>query len=184
MENIENRIWSAIKKQLVCVCAPKPILNKDAVVSWQSYSVGDGQWSLEGKTSYGFSEWDQSCVEFVGSNGTRDGEEPDDLWARIGPWEKDPKGGLAVHHWGTCLAVFVVETKEKYWLYSFILDKKHGLNIIKSTTHGTLLGRWKEDIIRAELNMFYKESYDLLELFMMSHYTVKCYIKEPKKRKK
>lgn len=66
----------------------------DTVVSYQTYSLGDGLWSIEAKTSYDQSCWGPSCMEWVGSNGTR--EEADDLWAEVEAWKFDPNGGLAI----------------------------------------------------------------------------------------
>lgn len=51
----------------------------DTVVSYQTYGLGDGLWSIEAKTSYDQSCYGPSCKEWVGSNGTRDDEEADDL---------------------------------------------------------------------------------------------------------
>lgn len=66
----------------------------DLVVSYQQYSVGGGEWSIEAKTSYDQSVWGPCIKEWVGSNGTQG--PADDLWAEVEAWEKDPKGGLKV----------------------------------------------------------------------------------------
>lgn len=66
----------------------------DLVVSYQTYALGDGLWSIEAKTTSDQSCWGPSIMEWVGSNGTR--EEADDLWAEVSAWEKDPEGGLKV----------------------------------------------------------------------------------------
>ena len=68
----------------------------DTVVSCQTYGIGGGQWSIEAKTSYDQSCWGPSCMEWVGSNGTRYDEEADDLWSEVENWKKDPEGGLKV----------------------------------------------------------------------------------------
>lgn len=72
-----------------------PALRKrDLVVSYQTYSIGDGEWSIEAKTSNDQSVWGPSIEEWVGSNGTR--EEADDLWEQVRQWQNDPDGGLMV----------------------------------------------------------------------------------------
>ena len=68
----------------------------DLVTGFQTYAVGDGQWSIEAKTSQDMSAYGPSCMEWVGSNGTRYDEEPDDLWAQVEEWQNDPEGGLKV----------------------------------------------------------------------------------------
>lgn len=84
------KIQGLIATQLIKVDAIRAI---DLVVSYQTYSLGGGEWSIEAKTSY--DQWGPSIKEWVGSNGT-DGENPTDLWAEVREWEKDPQGGLAV----------------------------------------------------------------------------------------
>jgi len=84
------RINNLVKTQIVNVKAIKAV---DLVVSYQSFSLGGGEWSIEAKTSHD-SIWGPSIMEWVGSNGTR--EETDDLWAEVEEWEKDPQGGLKV----------------------------------------------------------------------------------------
>lgn len=86
------RINGLIKTQIVNVKAIKAV---DLVDSYQTYSLGGGEWSIEAKTSYDQSCWGPSVMEWVGSNGTRD-ERADDLWAKVEEWKKDPQGGLKV----------------------------------------------------------------------------------------
>lgn len=86
---IRGLIFSCVKH----VAAVKAV---DLVVSYQTYAVGGGDWSIEAKTTPDQSVWGPSIKEWVGSNGTRDGEEPTDLWAEVEAWEKDPKGGQAI----------------------------------------------------------------------------------------
>lgn len=57
------------------------VLNKDLVDNRQAYSIGDGQWSLEATDEDG-----NVLVEFWGLNGTRPGEEAEDLWALLEEW--------------------------------------------------------------------------------------------------
>lgn len=87
------KIQGLIATQVIKVAAVKAV---DLVVNYQTYSLGGGEWSIEAKTSHDQSVWGPSIMEWVGSNGTRDGEEPTDLWAEVREWEKDPQGGLAV----------------------------------------------------------------------------------------
>jgi hypothetical protein len=86
------KIQGLIATQLIKVDEVRAI---DLVVSYQTYSLGGGEWSIEAKTSYDQSIWGPSIKEWVGSNGT-DGEDPTDLWAEVREWEKDPQGGLAI----------------------------------------------------------------------------------------
>lgn len=86
------KIQGLIATQVIKVAAVKAI---DLVVSYQTYALGGGEWSIEAKTSHDQSVWGPSIMEWVGSNGTRDGESTD-LWAEVREWEKDPQGGLAV----------------------------------------------------------------------------------------
>ena len=72
------------------------------------------------------------------------------------------------------------EGKYYHQLYSFLVDARHGKNIINA--EGKLFG--SEKVVKITLNMFYKESYTLLKLFMKSGYKVNCYYEEPKKKAK
>ena len=90
---------------------------------------------------------------------------------------------------GNCLAVFIHVRKAtaeelaenpqgKYYhtLWNFLADEQHAKNILKHEK--TLLG---DEVLRIELNMYYKECYTLLKYFMKSGYKVTCTYKEPKK---
>lgn len=85
------RINNLIKTQVVKV---KEVRVIDLVVSYQTYPLGGGEWSIEAKTTSDQSVWGPSIKEWVGSNGTH--SEPDDLWQRVRDWENDPKGGLKI----------------------------------------------------------------------------------------
>jgi hypothetical protein len=91
MESI-MRINNLVKTQVVNV---KEIKAVDLVVNYQSYSLGDGEWSIEAKTTQDMSVWGPSIMQWTGNNGTR-GYEADDLWAEVEKWEVDPHGGLEV----------------------------------------------------------------------------------------
>jgi hypothetical protein len=81
---------------------------------------------------------------------------------------------------GNCLAVWIYETKESYNLFFFLCDKKHGMRVIDARKDKTLLGKWKKDVMKIRLNMYYKDTCQkLLDLFMKSGYEVTCYYKEP-----
>lgn len=69
---------------------------RDMVKHTSTHALGDGQWSIELHT--GYDDWSPCIAEFVGNNGTRNGEEADDLWAEVSEWENDPKRGGSVHH--------------------------------------------------------------------------------------
>ena len=72
-------------------------INKETVIMtnaalvdhYETYSIGDGQWSIEAKETPAQGVWSPCLKEWVGSNGTRYDEEPDDLWARVAEWEKE-----------------------------------------------------------------------------------------------
>jgi hypothetical protein len=85
-------IQGLVATQVIKVNAVKAV---DLVVSYQTYSVGGGQWSIEAKTTHDQSVWGPCIKEWVGSNGTRD-EEATDLWAQVEEWEKDPQGGQQI----------------------------------------------------------------------------------------
>jgi len=94
MKKTENmKIRGLVVARIVEVAAVKAV---DLVVSYQTYSLGGGDWSIEAKTSNDQSAWGPSIMEWVGSNGTRNGEEPTDLWAEVEEWEKDPQGGQVI----------------------------------------------------------------------------------------
>lgn len=58
------------------------IKNSDLVLSYRTYSLGDGLWSIEM-----MDENKRTVREFVGRNGTRPGEEADDLYAEMEEWK-------------------------------------------------------------------------------------------------
>lgn len=60
----------------------KIIKNGDLVTSYKTYSLGDGLWSIEM-----MDENKRTVKEFVGRNGTRPGEESDDLYAEMDVWK-------------------------------------------------------------------------------------------------
>lgn len=95
---------------------------------------------------------------------------------------------------GNCLAVLLYvrkstaeELKEHpdgkwyHQLWSFFVDEQHMKNIMKDYDGDVFAG---EKVVSIELNMYYKECYKLLKYFTMSGHKVKCYYKEPKKKKK
>lgn len=93
---------------------------------------------------------------------------------------------------GNALAVFVhirkatpaelkKEPNGKYIhnLYMLFADEQHIKNIIKNNTwNGKCL---PDKVIKAELNMYFKEANTLLKYFTRSGYKVTCYYKETKK---
>lgn len=62
-------------------------------------------------------------------------------------------------------------------LWCFLTDNKHIKNIMKD--YKTLLGK---DVVSVKLNMYYKESLQLVKPMAESGYKVTCYYKEPKKK--
>lgn len=90
---------------------------------------------------------------------------------------------------GNCLAVFIhvrkatdeeltknPQGKYIHTLWNFLADEQHAKNILKHQEK--VLG---DEVLKIELNMYYKECYTLLKYFMKSGYKVTCYYKEPKK---
>ena len=67
------------------------------------------------------------------------------------------------------------EGKYVHTLYSFLVDEKHGNNILKDN-NGKLF--W-DDVVKIDLNLHYKESWKLLKLFVKSGYKVNCYCEAP-----
>lgn len=80
---------------------------------------------------------------------------------------------------GNCLAVFIYRYKdhgkEKNALYNFFADEKHMKNIMAS--YDKVM---PDEVVKCELNMYYKESWKLLKYFMLSKYEVTCYYEKPK----
>ena len=64
-------------------------------------------------------------------------------------------------------------------LMSFWADEQHLKNMIKSSA--SIMPGYK--VVRAELNMHYKENYTLLKYMMLSGFKVVCYNKVPKAKK-
>lgn len=85
---------------------------------------------------------------------------------------------------GNCLAVFIYEFKDKdtgkdmYNFYGFLSDKRHAENIKKD--RGSVMG---PNCLSTELNLYYPDSKILLNLLVKDGLKVKCYYKEPKKKK-
>ena len=81
---------------------------------------------------------------------------------------------------GNMLAVFIYEYKdsdgkEMYALYDFFSDKKHIKNIISNRKN--LIN---DDVVKIELNLWYKPAEELLPYLVKSGYKVECYYKEIK----
>lgn len=52
------------------------------VFQTSTHAVGGGEWTIEVRHD------GQFVKEFCGSNGTRNGEEPDDLWSEFDEWRR------------------------------------------------------------------------------------------------
>ena len=81
---------------------------------------------------------------------------------------------------GNALAVLIHEYKdsdgnEMYVLYDFFSDKKHIKNIISNRKN--LIN---DDVVKIELNLWYKPAEELLPYLVKSGYKVECYYKEIK----
>lgn len=97
MEKFRKILEKSFFAQAEKVREAQPVTKAEMVKSSSIHSLGGGKWSIE--LHAGHSDWSECLVEFVGSNGQCFGEEADDLWAEVSKWEKDPEGGLAIHHW-------------------------------------------------------------------------------------
>jgi hypothetical protein len=95
---------------------------------------------------------------------------------------------------GNCLAVFVYVYKEdnpkdpeKPWVHqlmNFFDSEQHIKNIIKSRGKADFAYMLSADRIeKIELNLYYKESNVLLKYMVQDGLKVRCYYKEPKKKK-
>ena len=73
---------------------------------------------------------------------------------------------------GNCLAVFISETEDKYFLYNFFDNEKHCANMVKD--YGSLFSDKVSDI---KLNLFYKSARRLLEVLIKYGYDVNGYTK-------
>ena len=80
---------------------------------------------------------------------------------------------------GNFLAVFVYEYtdegNEMYSLYDFFADKKHVSKIISNRKK--LID---DDVVKIELNLWYKSARELLPYLVKNGYKVECYYKETK----
>ena len=80
---------------------------------------------------------------------------------------------------GNFLAVFVYEYtdggNEMYSLYDFFADKKHVSKIISNRKK--LIDK---DVVKIELNLWYKSARQLLTYLVKNGYKVECYYKETK----
>ena len=84
--------------------------------------------------------------------------------------------------WGNCLVVFVhlftdEQGQKMVQLYNFWADANHAKKIYKDT--GGLCPSY-ESFKNIKLNMYYKESKTLLNIFTKAGYKVTAYYKEPK----
>lgn len=74
---------------------------------------------------------------------------------------------------GNCLAVFVHETEDMYYLYMFFYDEKHCAYLVE--VNGSLFGYDKVSDIN--LNLYYKSARRLLEVLIEYGYDVNGYTK-------
>jgi len=58
--------------------------NADLSARYETHAIGGGEWSIEVYGPNG-----EFLKEFVGSNGTRPGEEATDLWVEVSEWEQE-----------------------------------------------------------------------------------------------
>ena len=128
MENF-LKLKRAFLAQSEKVTEAKPVTNIELVKSSTIHSLGGGQWSIE--LHAGYDDWSECLAEFVGSNGQCFGEEASDLWAEVREWEKDPEGGLAIHHWEASVwrCPDGCEMTLKQWLRAVDEGRLHGVQL-------------------------------------------------------
>lgn len=97
MKTIIEKMKKAFFAQSSKVKEAKPITYVEMLKSSSIHGLGGGMWSIE--LHAGHDDYSECLAEFIGSNGQCFGEEADDLWAEVSNWEKDPNGGLVIHHW-------------------------------------------------------------------------------------
>lgn len=73
---------------------------------------------------------------------------------------------------GNCLAVFISETEDRYFLYDFFIDKKHCARKVKQ--YGSLFSDEVSDI---NLNLYYESARRLLNVLIKYGYDVNGYTK-------
>lgn len=105
------KILGLEKVRVITVC------NGDYVATTETFSLGDGQWSLEALDREGH------CLkEFVGNNGQRKGDEPDDLYSLYESWAK------GVHHkYSVFRAPDGIEASLSWFRKEIMKGKLHGL---------------------------------------------------------
>lgn len=82
------RLGILVLNQLKRIEDAKAIMNGDLVGVTKTFAIGDGMWSIEVYDDEG-----NFMTEFVGLNGTREGEVATDLWAEYAQWCQE------LHHW-------------------------------------------------------------------------------------
>lgn len=92
---MKDKLKAAIDSQLAGLpCRKQVTLLRDLVELTTVHSLGDGEWSIELHT--GSDEWSPVIAEFVGNNGTREGDQTDDLWKEVDNWRVDPLRGGSI----------------------------------------------------------------------------------------
>ena len=94
--------------------------------------------------------------------------------------QKEKKYNVNIYS-GNALAIFICEYKqndeERYVMYNFFADKKHVSKIISNRKK--LID---DDVVKIELNLWYKSARELLPYLVKNGYKVQCYYKETKSK--
>ena len=83
-------------------------------------------------------------------------------------------------HPANALCAFICHYKDENGtkmaqLWNFLIDTEHGRRIIKNSSDHTLLGT---SVIKVRLNVFYKESMQLVKLMALSGYKTEVFYKK------
>lgn len=105
------------------------------------------------------------------------------VFGKVYGHNEDGKKWVMDYHPANCnLGAFIYHYKDKEGkkmsqLWTFLIDKKHVRNIMKNC--GNLLG---DSVYKVKLNVYYKESRDIIEACAKSGYKVEVFYREPKKK--
>ena len=104
---------------------------------------------------------------------------------KVKSWDGSKVFNVKIHP-ANALCAFIYHYKDENGvkmaqLWMWLGDMQHVNNIMKNSDDHTLLGT---SVVSCKLNVYYKESRQLIEPMCKSGYKVECYYKEPKKCKK
>lgn len=107
------------------------------------------------------------------------------VFGKVYGHNEDGKKWVVDYHPANCdLGAFIYHYKNEKGekmsqLWNFFMDKNHVKNIMKNCADHTLLGK---SVDKVKLNVYYKESRDIIEACAKSGYKVEVFYREPKKK--